>query len=79
MVQIQSPSISEFQIGSKESLRRPKSRFPDRIIVFDELEIILFVNQGLTLSTGSLVSPCFLAQSLAIGPSNGLKWPPNGL
>ena len=26
-----------------------------RIIVFDELKIIIFVNQGLTLSTASLV------------------------
>ena len=54
--QIKSPSISEFQIGSKESLRCLKSRFPIQIIVFDKHELILFVNQGLTLSTGSLVS-----------------------
>ena len=37
------------------SMRCPKSRFPIWIIVFDELEIIIFVNQGLTLSTASLV------------------------
>ena len=36
-------------------MRCPKSRFPIRIIVFDELELILFVSQGLTLSTASLV------------------------
>ena len=33
----------------------PKSRFPIWIIVFDELKLILFVSQGLTLSTASLV------------------------
>ena len=33
----------------------PKSRFPNWIIVFDELELIIFVSQGLTLSTASLV------------------------
>ncbi len=32
------------------------SRFPIQIIVFDELELIIFVSQGLTLSTASLVS-----------------------
>ena len=37
------------------SMRCPKSRFPTRIIVFDELELIIFVSQGLTLSTASLV------------------------
>ena len=37
------------------SMRCPKSRFPIRIIVFDELELIIFVSQGLTLSTASLV------------------------
>ena len=36
-------------------MRCPKSRFPIRIIVFDELELIIFVSQGLTLSTASLV------------------------
>ena len=38
------------------SMRCPKSRFPIRIIVFDELELIIFVSQGLTLSTASLVA-----------------------
>ena len=37
------------------SMRCPKSRFPIRIIVFDEQELIIFVSQGLTLSTASLV------------------------
>ena len=36
-------------------MRCPKSRFPIQIIVFDELELIIFVSQGLTLSTASLV------------------------
>ena len=36
-------------------MRCPKSRFPIRIIVFDELKLIIFVSQGLTLSTASLV------------------------
>ena len=38
------------------SMRCPKSRFPIQIIVFDKLEIIIFVSQGLTLSTASLVT-----------------------
>ena len=33
-----------------------KYRFPIRIIVFDELEFIIFVSQGLTLTTASLVN-----------------------
>ena len=33
----------------------PMSRFPIGVIVFDELELILYVSQGLTLSTASLV------------------------
>ena len=37
------------------SMRCPKSRFPIWFIVFDELELIIFVSQGLTLSTASLV------------------------
>ena len=37
-------------------MRCSKSRFTISIIVFDELELILFVSQGLTLSTASLVS-----------------------
>ena len=32
-----------------------KSKSQSRVIVFDELELILYVNQGLTLSTASLV------------------------
>ena len=37
------------------SMKCPKSRFPISIIVFDELELIIFVSQGLTQSTASLV------------------------
>ena len=37
------------------SMRCPKSGFPIRIIVFDELELIIFVSKGLTLSTARLV------------------------
>ena len=37
-------------------MRCPKSRFPIQIIVFDELELIIFVSQGLTLLTASLVN-----------------------
>ena len=37
-------------------MRCPKSRFSIRIIVFDKLELIIFVSQGLTLSTASLVA-----------------------
>ena len=36
-------------------MRWPKPRFPIGIIVFDELELIIFVSQGLTLSTANLV------------------------
>ena len=36
-------------------MRCPKSRFPIRIIEFDKLELIIYVSQGLTLSTASLV------------------------
>ena len=36
-------------------MRCPKYRFPIRIIVIDELEIIIFESQGLTLSTASQV------------------------
>ena len=36
-------------------MRCPKSRFSIQIIEFDELELIIFVSQGLTLSTASLV------------------------
>ena len=45
------------------SMRCPKSRFPIRIIVFDEPELIIFVSQGLTLSTASLVYIFFQASS----------------
>ena len=38
------------------SMRCPKSRFPIQIIVFDKLGLIIFVSQGLTLSTASLVN-----------------------
>ena len=41
--------------GFVDEMRCPKSRFPIRIIVFDELDLIIFVSQGLTLSTASLV------------------------
>ena len=37
------------------SMRCPKFRFPIQIIVFDEPKLIIFVSQGLTLSTASLV------------------------
>ena len=37
------------------SMRCTKFRFPIGVIVFDELELISFVSQGLTLSTASLV------------------------
>ena len=37
------------------SMRCPKSRFPIWFIVFDKLELIILVSQGLTLSTASLV------------------------
>ena len=36
-------------------MRCPKSRFPIRIIVYEELEFIIYVSQGLTPSTASLV------------------------
>ena len=36
-------------------MRCPQFRFPIWIIIFDELELILYVSQGLTLSTASLV------------------------
>ena len=45
-------------------MRCPKFRFPIQIIVFDKLELIILVSQGLTLSTASLVfvslGPLFL-------------------
>ena len=36
-------------------MRCPKFRFPIGVIVFDQLELIIFVSQGLTQSTASLV------------------------
>ena len=45
-------------------MRCPKSRFPIWIIVFDELEFIIFVSQGLTLSTASLVINLFMQINL---------------
>ena len=38
------------------SMRCLEFRFPIGVIVFDELELISFVSQGLTLLTASLVS-----------------------
>ena len=38
------------------SMRCTKFRFPIGVIVFDELELISSVSQGLTLSTASLVN-----------------------
>ena len=55
---IQEKVIKNLQVVAKYlrvSMRCPKSRFPIGIIVFDELELIIFVSQGLTLSTASLV------------------------
>ena len=40
---------------TRVSMRCPKFRFPIGVILFDELELISFVSQGLTLSTASLV------------------------
>ena len=40
---------------SRVSMKCPKSRFPIQIIEFGEPELIIFVSQGLTLSTASLV------------------------
>ena len=39
-------------------------QIPIRIIVFDELELIIFVSQGLTLSTASLVYLYFFIDTL---------------
>ena len=44
-------------------MRCPKSRFSIRIIVFNELELIIFVSQGLTLLTASLVCIQILCKS----------------
>ena len=49
-------------------MRCPKSRLPIQIIVFDKLELIIFVSQGLTLSTASLVhSNCRWANPHPVG------------
>ena len=48
-------------------MRCPKSRFPIRIIVFDELELIIFVSQGLTLSSASLVTFLYQVFYLSLG------------
>ena len=47
-------------------MRCPKSRFPIRFIVFDKLKLIIFVSQGLTLSTASLVIGQELDSELAV-------------
>ena len=47
-------------------MRCPKSRFQIQIIVFDELELIIFVSQGLTLSTASLVSPSYYTDNSSV-------------
>ena len=66
----------------------PKSRFPIGIIVFDELDLILYVIQGLTLSTASLVISSSHSVSVAsgtikrghnlpaLGKQGGLPWIP---
>ena len=46
-------------------MRCLKSRFPIWIIVFDELELIIYVSQGLTLSTASLVPPCIARKRIS--------------
>ena len=57
------------------SMRCPKSRFPICIIVFDELELIIFVIQGLTLSTASLVSHSDVATAtIGTQPGNRGLW-----
>ena len=49
-----------FEVGVAYK-RCPKSKFSIWIIVFDELELIIFVSQGLTLSTASLVLSSFFS------------------
>ena len=52
------------------SMRCTKFRFPIGVIVFDELELISFVSQGLTLSTASLVLfECLLSETFAVSRS----------
>ena len=48
------------------SMRCPKSRFPICIIAFHKLELIIFVSQGLTLSTASLVFLLFRISGLQL-------------
>ena len=59
-------------------MRCTKSRFKIRIIVFDELELIIFVSQGLTLSTASLVYIALLTDYSvlydAMAKSNRQDW-----
>ena len=57
-------------------MRCPKSRFPIQIIVFGKLELIIFVSQGLTLSTASLVNETRVgeAKSAAGCPNFLLNW-----
>ena len=54
-------------------MRCPKSRFPIRIIVFDEHELIIFVSQGLTLSTASLVELLILQSKFELAYLSGMK------
>ena len=63
MIQDKAIKILQLTVGvakycvcvTRVSMRCPKFRFPIGVIVFDELELISFVSQGLTLSTASLV------------------------
>ena len=60
MIQEKVIKILQLKVGvgkyCRVSMRCPKFRFPIWVIVIDELELISFVSQGLTLSTASLVS-----------------------
>ena len=49
-----------------------KARFPIRIIVFDELELIIFESLGLTLSTASLVLNIYRHKGLMTGSTNNI-------
>ena len=53
-------------------MRWPKFRFPIGFIVFDELNLIIFVSQGLTLSTASLVLYKNGLRSIGFGNRNFL-------
>ena len=52
-------NLQNLRVGEAKKFRVsrkcPKSRFPIRIITFDEFELSIFVSQFLTLSTASLV------------------------